>query len=249
MTRENIIYDSLALIYDHLMKKVKYDLWADYIFTIADNYLKDNAKVLELGGGNCKLARRLYTYYQNIIVTDLSAQMLKRDERKVIKKVCCDMSALPFKTGFDLIFSTFDSVNYLLTKKKLLSLFYEVSSLLSGNGIFTFDASLERNSLKHIEEPVRKGIYKGITYVHQSFYDKEKRIHQNIFEINIPGKGVAKEVHKQKIYPFETFFELLDEAGLYVAECFNAFTFDTGDAKSKRVQFVVKKGRQNAVIQ
>ncbi len=48
------------------------------------------------------------------------------------------------------------------------------------------------------------------------------------------------EKHRQKIYPFEEYFMFIEKAGLYVSECFNAFTFDNGNAECERVQFVVR---------
>ena len=37
------------------------------------------------------------------------------------------------------------------------------------------------------------------------------------------------------------YFELIEDAGLYVADCFDAFTFEDANHKCERVQFVIKK--------
>ncbi len=74
-----------------------------------------------------------------------------------LNKVCCDMTALPFKKKFDLILSSFDSVNYLRSNKNLLQLFKEVNNSLTEKGIFTFDAALESNSYKHQKTATIKG--------------------------------------------------------------------------------------------
>ena len=50
------IYRSLPLIYNHLMRKIRYDYWADYIFRLTSKYITKNASVLELAAGNCRLA-------------------------------------------------------------------------------------------------------------------------------------------------------------------------------------------------
>ena len=158
------------------------------------------------------------------------------------------MSAFPFKNKFDLVYSTFDSVNYLTTRKGLVSLFKEVSEHLNDKGIFTFDASLEKNSIIHSKLPLRKGIYKGIHFKQKSEYDYESRIHRNIFKIKTKDGEVYTEIHKQRIYPFEDYFEFLDLCGLYVEECFDAFSFQNGGPGSERVQFIVKKRTRNAGI-
>ena len=113
--------------------------------------------------------------------------------------------------------------------------------MLCDNGIFTFDASLERNSISHTSQPVRKATYNGFRYVHKSIYNKKSRIHKNIFDIISPDGKIYKEIHKQKILEYYDYFDLIERAGLYVVECFDAFTFKNGRAGSKRIQLVVKK--------
>jgi len=236
----NKIYDKVADIYPYLMRTIHYDKWAKYLYEIVKTSVNKNDVILELGAGNGKLADHLRHYFPDIIITDLSFNMLSQDSEYGIKKVCCDMTSIPFNARFTLIYSAFDSVNYLTTKKKLLSFFKEVKRILAEGGIFTFDVSLERNSLKHIKEPFRKGKYKGISFVQKSWYCPKSRIHKNTFNLEIESKSYLEQ-HKQKIYPFEEYFMMIEKAGLYVSECFEAFTFNNGNAECERVQFVVRK--------
>ncbi len=223
------------------MKKVRYDFWTDYLYMLSKEYVPKRAKVLELGAGNCSLAHHFKEHYKKIISTDLSFHMLNSSKDKKLKRVCCNMTSLPFKKSFDLIYSCFDSINYLTRKKDLNNLFSNISSLLSNKGIFTFDVSLENNSRVHIKEPIREGKYKGIKYKHITSFDEKKKIHKNEFEIQLKNKKNYREVHKQKVYPFFDYFRLVQKNGLYVVECFDAFTFYDADENSKRVQFIVKK--------
>jgi len=50
------------------------------------------------------------------------------------------------------------------------------------------------------------------------------------------------------IYPFETYFELIPKAGLYVVCCYKAFSFVKGNSSSERLQFIVKKAQRNALV-
>lgn len=234
-------YTDVSNFYDHLMRKVRYDYWADYIYAISSDYVGDKPKVLELASGNCNLARFLSAYYPKLIATDMSHSMLIKKSKTGFKKVCCDMTIIPFSSKFDLIVSAFDSVNYLITEKKLLALFNEVCRILSCDGIFTFDVSLEKNSYRHIKDPVRNGSYKGIKYRQETDYKSKGNIHRNIFYITYPNGKVVEEVHIQKIYPFETYFDLMDSVGLIVKACYDAFTFKDGSANSPRVQFITVK--------
>lgn len=241
MQKLNKNYEIVSQVYSHLMKKVRYDFWADYLYMLTKDYVSKRAKVLELGAGNCLLAYHLKEYYKKIIPTDLSFQMLNFSKDKKLKRVCCNMTSLPFKTPFDLIYSCFDSINYLIHRKDINNLFSNISSLLSDKGIFTFDVSLENNSRVHIKEPIREGKYKGINYKHITSFDEKRRIHKNEFEIQLKNNKKYREVHKQKIYSFFDYFKILQKNSLYVVECFDAFTFYDADENSNRVQFIVKK--------
>jgi len=234
-------YDKLSLIYDGLMKDVNFNLWTKYVMDIAKKYVNTASSFLELAAGNCTIAKTIKKKYSNLIATDISLPMLNVHFHPDLFKVCCNMISLPFKKKFDFVYATFDSVNYLLTQKELLFLFGEIEIALSDSGIFTFDVSLENNSLEFTDIQVTKDNYNGFSFKRINSYDKETRIHKNVFYIYDKSGVRFKEVHKQKIYSFETFFNLIDKAGLVVKECYDGFTFNDGSPKSERVQFVVGK--------
>ena len=236
-------FEKVYLIYDHLMADIDYKSWADYIVNLSGNNLDKDANILELGAGSCKITHFLIQKFPKTIATDLSSYMLKSAFGNNISKVCCDMTCLPFNGKFDLIFSAFDSVNYLLNKKQLLKLFADVKSVLKNNGLFTFDVSMEKNSIDDIHPVIEEGTFNGYSYIKKSKYFKHSKIHKNVFFISGKNGETVKEVHKQKIYTFETYFDLIERSGLYVSNCFDAFTYEDGSKDSERLQFVVKKKR------
>lgn len=223
------------------MRKVRYDYWADYIYSISHNQLGSKPHVLELAAGNCQLAKFLSAYYPKYIATDLSLAMLNYEKSSKIKRICCDMRSVPLLNNFDLIVSAFDSINYLMTRKDLKMLFGEIRRLLADRGLFTFDVSLVQNSYRHIKDPLRKGTYKGIRYRQETSYDTIKKIHSNNFYIEYPNGEIVRETHVQKVHNFDTYFDLIELSGLVVSECFEAFTFKDGTENSPRVQFIVMK--------
>jgi ubiquinone/menaquinone biosynthesis C-methylase UbiE len=248
LTRDSsAVYESVSLIYGELMRDVKYKKWSEYLLDVVNEYIvKKNPSLLELAAGDCKIAGSISNKYHNIIASDISLPMLQQGKKVLISKVCCDMTSLPFNNKFELVYSTFDSVNYLLSKRKLLTLFLEVKKVLSASGIFTFDVSLEKNSLDFEGSYTIKGNVNGYSFKRKSKYNISSRIHKNIFSITDEQGNVKKEIHKQKIYKFETYFDIIAKAGLYVVECLDAFTFNNGNRNSERVQFVLKKNNTNA---
>ena len=234
-------YDKVSLIYNGLMKDVDFKFWTDYILDIASNYTTADSSFLELAAGTCGMANIIKNRYPNIIATDVSLPMMQIDDQNCIQKVCCSMIQLPFKNKFDFVYCTFDSVNYLLTQKELFYMFREIKSLLNEKGIFTFDASLENNSLGFKEMQVTDDKYNGYTFKRINSYSNKNKIHKNVFYIQNSSGIKFKEIHKQRIYSFETYFRLVDKAGLMVKECYDGFTFNDGSTESERVQFVIGK--------
>lgn len=231
------------------MKDVDYEDWANYIIKIASRFVKKNKpEVLELASGNCRLASILSKNFPDIHVSDLSYFMLIQNKENSLQKVCCDMTLLPFKKNFDLVISTFDSVNYLLSKRKLLTLFNEIKKVLYPSGIFTFDVSLEKNSMDFLESYITEGQSDRYEFKRKSKFQKNIRIHKNVFDFIDKEGNKYREVHKQKIFRFKTYFDLIPQSGLYVADCFETFTFKDGNSDSDRVQFILKPVRNYADI-
>jgi hypothetical protein len=234
-------YDNLALIYNHLMRDVDYDNWSKYIFKIADYHSSNIETVLELAAGNCRISEFLSGKFRNFIATDISLSMLKGSSSNNIKKICCDMKTLPFKSKFNFIFTAFDSINYILTQRELFNLFSCIKKNLLENGIFTFDASLEKNSLNFIIPKTLMDSYNGYSYTKTGYYKKRSRMHINEFIIQDLSGLEYKEIHKQKIYKLITYFSLADKAGLQIKACYSCFSFDDVNENSERVQFVLGK--------
>ncbi len=235
-------YKVLAEIYNHLMYEVNYEAWAKYIYLIYVKNVKKKENILELASGCGNVSMHFGKNVKNLFITDKSFEMLKNTEPKnYFNKVCCNMLWLPFKNKFNFIYSTFDSINYLLDFETLQVFFERIQNYIEKGGIFTFDVSLEKNS--YIAEKIlnREGVYNGYFYSQQSKYDKKKRIHENTFSIISPDGKNYEEIHLQRIYDIEDYFRAISKTNLYVKECYNAFTFDDFTSESERVQFILKK--------
>ena len=235
-------YKYLAKIYNHLMDDIDYSEWAEYLYDLIEEYIDEDPNILELASGSCTLTKHLKKYFDHIIATDYSKEMLKFDG-KINSKICCDMRNLPFKEKFDVIFSAFDSVNYLLSLDDLKKMLTEVKPILEDEGIFTFDVSLEPNSINNAEFLSREGVFSDIKYKQISEYDKTSRIHYNRFELELENGELIKEVHKQKIYSLDEYHKIFEETGFFVMEALDSFSFEDVSSHSERAQFVLKKER------
>ena len=241
-------YGEIAEFYNHLMRSIDYKGWAKYIYNIYEDYELKGNRILELGSGTCSLSKYLFKKFPEMYVTDISLSMLSSVDFFENKKIVCDMTHLPFRNHFDFVFSTFDSINYLTKEESVKKLFHEMSEILSTDGIFTFDVSLEPNSLKYEKALNRKGKYEGLKYKQESFYDRDSKIHTNKFLIKLRNGNFVEEVHSQKIYDIEFYFRMAEESNLSVLDCYEAFTLDEINEKSERAQFVIKRKEDNAQI-
>jgi len=223
------------------MRSIDYKKWAEYIYQISKEIKKKNISVLELASGTGHSAFNLKTKIEKIILSDLSLQMLSNLKDPRLLKVCCDMKSLPFKKKFDFIFSTFDSVNYINKKEDINKLLCDVSRCLTDKGLFAFDVSLEKNSLKYEKYLNRRGKVNGVVFQQKSFFDKRTRIHYNHFELTLANGKKVEEIHKQKIYLFKDYFDFVEKSDFYVYKCYKAFTFENADENTERAQFILKK--------
>lgn len=234
-------YSLLAEFYSYLMRKVDYPSWADYLEDIIYYLDIEPKSMLEVASGNCAIADVLVNKYPSLIATDLSLPMLKRSNNKMLNKIACDMRELPFKGKFDFIFSTFDSVNYLITLEDLNAFFAGINRVLNNDGIFTFDVSLEKNSIKYEKDLNRTGKFNNIKFKQISDYDRGTKIHTNTFYITDANGHEYIEEHKQRIYDLVEYFEIIENNGMFVIDCFEAFTFENANLNTERAQFIVGK--------
>ena len=233
-------YRIVATIYDYIMHTLSYHEWAKYVSEIKTFYKNNSETFLEIACGTGKLNNYLEKIFEDIVMLDISKSMLDKVE-VINKRVCADMTRLPFNTDFDFIYSTFDSINYITDEEEIQRYFWEVRNILSNDGIFTFDASLENNSLKNAKRLNRNGSFRGIKYQQSSNYERDQRLHRNRFKMELEYGEIIEEVHTQKIYDFEFYFDASETAGLKVIDCYEAFTFEDANYDSERIQFIMKK--------
>jgi ubiquinone/menaquinone biosynthesis C-methylase UbiE len=235
-------YSQLARFYDHLMHDIDYPGWAEYASDMLSPFIKKKARILELAAGNGIFASYLKYYYPNIIISDLSFEMVDSVHATKLPRLVCSFDAIPFKPEFDAVVCLFDSINYALSAKQIKKVFHEVYSVLKPGGMFLFDCCLHEGSKEHVELIKEEKHSSNEFYSHESIYDERSGIHKNIFKIRVPETSVEIiEEHTQRIYPIETFFQLLEKEKFQILECFKNFTFEDYDSDAKRAQFLARK--------
>ncbi|MEX0661260.1 MAG: class I SAM-dependent methyltransferase [Balneolaceae bacterium] len=248
-------YSILAEIYDRVMHDVNYVAWTDYIDEIILEHHPYAEDILELacGTGTMALSMEEFGTY-NITATDGSAEMIKKAQEKA-KQIGSDVK---FKTvnfldinldqTFDVVYMVFDSLNYLHSKDDIIQLHDQVKKVLNPDGIFIYDFTTPRNSMKAIrylnnEESIIDNQYR---YHRKSLYDEKNQIHTNRFEIE-QFEGNEKNVldrfteeHQQKIYSFEEMRPMIKETDFSILKAYDGFELKPAHTRSLRITMVLQ---------
>ena len=252
------IYSVLAHVYDALMADVDYEFWADFIDEIIQNHHPDPVDLMELACGTGALSLSLAELgCYNISASDRSPEMVKIARRKAAEQqLLIDFSVIDFEQiksskKYDVVFTVFDSVNYLHTETQLMRLFNGVEKILKPEGLFIFDFSTPQNSIEAVNYLNNdEGYLNSYRYFRESKYDPAQKMHQNIFDIEEladDGKTVIRsyqEVHKQRIYSLKEMLSIVEQTSYNLIAKYKDFELEDADENTARVTMVLKCQKQ-----
>ncbi len=242
-------YTHLAEIYDDVMDHVDYEKWAHYIDKIARSYNLERSDMLDISCGTGSLCFYLEQLGYNAFGSDSAVLMLRQARRRARQKECrthfwcADMVHMSSRKRFNLIVSLYDSMNYLLHDEEWLSCFKAVANSLSSTGLFIFDISTIKNSLRYFnafvhQETIRQGKYKR-----HSYFDVNTKIQTNLFKLffhRIP-ELIFIEEHRQRIRTLKEILRMINQSPLDVLAYYDDFNFQKGSEDSDRIHFILRK--------
>lgn len=236
-------YENFAYYYDSLMDDQFYDDYYRFIIAHADF-----KSVLELGCGTGEMAIRLAKDNKEVYATDLSKDMLEVARLKALDKNInlllgrVDMTDFKTDQAVDLILCLCDSINYVLSKKKVLQTFKNIYQSLKYNGTFIFDV----NSIYKIDN-----ILDGYLEEEDAddFYFKWAvkktalgKVEHLVEIIDKENNEHIKELHHQQTYSINEYLNLLKQAGFNEVKYYGEF--EECHDQSQRIIFVCHKRRE-----
>lgn len=238
-------YSKLALIYDDVMRFVDYRAWAIYIERLMARWRPKAKSILDIACGTGNLLLQLDSGNYKLYGCDLSLDMLRVAQRKGCRFPLwqADMTALPLRQSPDVIICLYDSINYLMELDLWSKSLAAIDVILKNDGIFIFDICTERNSQKYFHNYIEKERRRTYSYVRESNYDPETRIHRNTFTMNFDAERMTTylEYHQQLILRLDEVLALIENSPLEVVEAYHDFTLHRANASSLRIHFVLKK--------
>ncbi len=248
-------YTKLADIYDVVMEDVNYDLWADFIDAIILKHHPDTKSVLELACGTGSLALSLDELEcYDIVATDKSPQMIEKARKKNEALRCSvdfqvmDFLDITMNQKFDVVFSVFDSINYMHTPNQIKKFLDEVQKVLTPKSLLIYDFTTPKNSIQAIDYLDNEEGYadNNLRFFRKSSYDANAKTHKNEFMIEKLADDQEtvleqfREVHQQKIYTLQEMLDIIDQTAYNIRAKYSGFEFEEADERSLRITMVLQ---------
>lgn len=246
MSTDNKSYqNSFASIYDQVMAAVPYDFWYQYLKLLLEFHRVElPGRALELGCGTGNMMVRFLRDGIRVDGLDGSRDMLAVAKKKVKKFEIDpdfyhqDFLEIPDNKKYQLVYSVFDSLNYLLELEKLEQVFSSVYGILDQAGVFVFDL----NTAERLA-----GIKPGTTTFQeedflchwQDIVQPEEAIWQVNLMIQKKGEsGCYEETHVEKGYNPYRIVESLQAAGFKSVFYYRANYLIEGKPSDDRIYFL-----------
>jgi 2-polyprenyl-3-methyl-5-hydroxy-6-metoxy-1,4-benzoquinol methylase len=157
-TEKTEIYSVLAHLYDTLMADVDYEMWADFIDEVILTHHSNPGDVLELACGTGAISLSLANLDEyELTATDFSVAMIEKARQKAAEQEAdiqfhtMDFTDIKSTKSYDIIFSVFDSVNYLHSSDEIKKMLNGCWDILKPGGLLIFDFSTPQNSLEAVD--------------------------------------------------------------------------------------------------
>ena len=239
-------YSSLAEVYDKLTTNVEYERRAEYIQSLL---LKNGARggiLLDLACGTGTLSAELAKYGYDMILCDLSAEMLgfARERLPDALLVCQSMTELDLYGTINHAVCSLDSINHLLKTCDVKAAFSSVSLFMERGGVFVFDV----NTIYKHENVLGNNSFvteaQDVFCVWQNSYKrKSKTVDINIDIFIKEGNKYERlrESFSERAYSLADISKWLDETGFDVVGVYDDMTENKPSEMSERVYFSAVK--------
>lgn len=213
-------FSRLASVYDAIMADVEYDDWVDFILREATRRGFEGGALLDLACGTGNATAPAHVRGFEVEGVDGSAAMLAqaRDKLPDVRWMVGDVRT--FETGrrYALVYSTFDSLNNLLTDEDFLAMLDRVRAHLEPGGQFVFDCNTRAGLRELWEEGRAEGWADDVYYRWDHSYDEESGLARVEAFCGLAADDGFIEVHHERPYDPADLRRLLGRAGFVDVE-------------------------------
>lgn len=244
-------YTAFAQVYDSFMDNIPYEEWGRYLTGLLKEYGVKEGLVADLGCGTGNITKLLAKSGYDMIGIDNSEEMLLLAREKNTEDILYllqDMRELELYGTVAAVVSICDSMNYIVEKEDLLTVFRLVNNYLDKDGVFIFDLNTEYKYKMILGDNVIAENREDKSFIWENFYYPEERI--NEYDLTIytqEENGLYRrweETHYQRAYQLEEIKELLERAGMKFIAAYDAFTKEPPKEDSERIYIIAGEGYQ-----
>lgn len=239
-------YASLASVYDKLTENVEYQKRAEYIRSLLVKNGGENGVLLDLACGTGTLSFELAKYGYDMILCDLSAEMLSyaRERLPDALILCQSMTELDLYGTINHAVCSLDSINHLLKPCDVKAAFSSVSLFTEKGGVFVFDV----NTIHKHENVLGNNSFvsekDNVFCVWQNSYKRKSKTVDINIDIFIEEENKytrLRESFSERAYSIEDIKKWLNETGFEVTGVYDDMTLNEPSDTSERVYFTAVK--------
>lgn len=239
-------YSSLASVYDKLTENVEYKKRAEYIHSLFLKNGADSGVLLDLACGTGTLSAELAKYGYDMILCDLSAEMLSfaRERLPEALILCQSMTELDLYGTINHAVCSLDSINHLLRPCDVKAAFSSVSLFMEQGGVFVFDVNTPYKHEKILGNNSFVSEKDNIFCVWQNSYKKKSRTVDINIDIFVEEENKYKRLREsfsERAYSIEDIEKWLGETGFEVTGVYDDMTQNEPTDTSERVYFTAVK--------
>lgn len=231
------MYNEFAYIYDKLTFDIDYQKYSEVIKKELNKLNIKPESILELGIGSGNMTQFFYDSSVDYTGVDLSQEMLEicADKFPRINLINEDLCELELEQDYDFIFSTLDTINYILDPDKLQNLFFKINKICKG--VFMFDVNTPYKLIDIMGNNHFVYEYEDIFYTWVNQYYEEDNLIDFYIDFFVKNKYDSyeriQETQTEKVYSLDTLRFMLYNCGFTDVKLID---FDTGKSVNEITQ-------------
>ena len=236
------MYKEFAYIYDKLTFDIDYEEYSEVIKKELKKLDIKPESILELGIGSGNMTKYFYNSSINYTGVDLSKEMLKicADKFSNINIINGDLCQLELTKNYDFIFSTLDTINYILDSEKLQNLFSNINE--NCTGVFMFDVNTPYKLIEVMGNNHFVYEYEDIFYTWVNQYYEEDNLIDFYIDFFVKNQDNSyqriRETQTEKVYSLDALRFMLYNSGFNTVKIIDFDTAKTLNNCTQRALFI-----------